>query len=143
MSGRIKTRYFDAERPRVEVIPMIDIMMFLLVFFVVISLNMIAGTGVEMVLPGSKTTQQIKSATVTVGVAKDGRFVINGETVSQDAVTQKLVELKKDQKISVIIAGDKDVPLQTLINVMDSVRGAGINSVGIAATAEKQTAASK
>ena len=63
--------------------------------------------------------------------------------MSQDAVTQKLVELKKDQKISVIIAGDKDVPLQTLINVMDSVRGAGINSVGIAATAEKQTAASK
>ncbi len=143
MSGRIKSRYFDAERPRVEVIPMIDIMMFLLVFFVVISLNMIAGTGVEMVLPGSKTTKQIKSATVTVGVTKDGRFVINGETVSQDAVTQKLMELKKDQKISVIIAGDKDVPLQTLINVMDSVRGAGINSVGIAATAEKQTAASK
>ncbi len=56
MSGRVRSRYFDADRPRVEVIPMIDIMMFLLVFFVVISLNMIAGTGVDMVLPGSKTT---------------------------------------------------------------------------------------
>ena len=143
MSGRIKSRYFDAERPRVEVIPMIDIMMFLLVFFVVISLNMIAGTGVEMVLPGSKTTKEIKSATVTVGVTKDGKFVVNGETVAQDALTKKLVELKKDQKISVIIAGDKDVPLQTLIHVMDSVRGAGINSVGIAATAEKQATTGK
>lgn len=138
MSGRVKSRYFDAQRPRVEVIPMIDIMMFLLVFFVVISLNMIAGTGVEMVLPGSKTTKQIKSATVTVGVTKDGKFVVNGETVTQKVLTKKLVDLKKDQKISVIIAGDKDVPLQTLIHVMDSVRGAGINSVGIAATAEKQ-----
>jgi biopolymer transport protein ExbD len=143
MSGRVRSRYFDAVRPRVEVIPMIDIMMFLLVFFVVISLNMIAGTGVEMVLPGSKTTKQIKSATVTVGVTKDNRFVINGETVSQEALTGKLVELKKDQKISVIIAGDKDVPLQTLIHVMDSVRGAGINSVGIAATAEMKKAAGK
>ena len=143
MSGRVKSRYFDAQRPRVEVIPMIDIMMFLLVFFVVISLNMIAGTGVEMVLPGSKTTKEIKSATVTVGVTKDGKLVVNGETVTQDALTKKLVELKKDQTISVIIAGDKDVPLQHLIHVMDSVRGAGINSVGIAATAEKQAAAGK
>jgi len=47
--------YFDAGKPRVEVIPMIDIMMFLLVFFVVISLKMIAGTGLDMELPGSAT----------------------------------------------------------------------------------------
>ncbi len=140
MSGRVRSRYFDADRPRVEVIPMIDIMMFLLVFFVVISLNMIAGTGVDMVLPGSKTTKEIKSATVTVGVTKDNKIVIDGETISQDALTAKLTELKKDQKISIIIAGDKDVALQTLINVMDSVRGAGINSVGIAATAERAAA---
>ena len=143
MMRSVRTRYFDAERPRVEVIPMIDIMMFLLVFFVVISLKMIAGTGVDMVLPGSKTTKEIKTSTVTVGVTKDNRIVIDGETISQDALTQKLVELKKDQKISVIIAGDKDVPLQTLIRVMDSVRGAGINSVGIAATAEQRAAAGK
>ncbi len=143
MKSRSRVGYFDALRPRVEVIPMIDIMMFLLVFFVVISLQMIAGTGVDMELPGSKTTKKIKSATVTVGVTRDSKIVIDGNTISQDALTEKLVELKKDQKISVIIAGDKDVALQTLIRVMDSVRGAGINSVGIAATAEKKTAAKK
>jgi biopolymer transport protein ExbD len=143
MTRRARGGYFEADRPRVEVIPMIDIMMFLLVFFVVISLKMIAGTGVDMELPGSKTTREIKSATITVGVTKDNKIVVDGATVTQDALTQKLVELKKDQKISVIIAGDKDVPLQTLIRVMDSVRGAGINSVGIAATAEKQASAAK
>ena len=45
MSTRARAGYFAAAKPRVEVIPMIDIMMFLLVFFVVISLRMIAGTG--------------------------------------------------------------------------------------------------
>ena len=143
MKSRSRIGYFDAARPRVEVIPMIDIMMFLLVFFVVISLQMIAGTGVEMELPGSKTTREIKSATITVGVTRDNRIVIDGDSVSQEVLTQKLVELKKDQKISVIIAGDKDVALQTLIRVMDSIRGAGINSVGIAATAEQKSAAKK
>ncbi|MBT6412150.1 MAG: biopolymer transporter ExbD, partial [Betaproteobacteria bacterium] len=121
-----------------EVIPMIDIMMFLLVFFVVLSVNMIAGTGVDMNLPGSKTTADIKEATITVGVKKDNQFIVDGETISGENLTAKLLELKENRKVAVIIAGDKDVELETLINVMDSVRGAGINSVGIAAIAASQ-----
>jgi biopolymer transport protein ExbD len=130
--------YLDADRPRVEVIPMIDIMMFLLVFFVVISLKMIAGTGLDMNLPGSKTTEEIKEATITVGVKKDNQFIVNGQTISSSELTTKLMDLKKNRKVAVIIAGDKDVPLSTLIDAMDSVRGAGINSVGIAAIASGQ-----
>jgi len=135
MARRIRNSYLEAERPRVEVIPMIDIMMFLLIFFVVISLKMIAGTGVDMNLPGSKTTETIKESTITVGVKKDNQFIVDGKTISGESLTSQLMELKKNRKVSVIIAGDKDVQLETLINVMDSVRGAGINSVGIAAIA--------
>ncbi|MEK9917389.1 MAG: biopolymer transporter ExbD, partial [Betaproteobacteria bacterium] len=131
MARRSRNSYLEAERPRVEVIPMIDIMMFLLIFFVVISLKMIAGTGVDMNLPGSKTTETIKESTITVGVKKDNQFIVDGKTISGEDLTSQLMELKKNRKVSVIIAGDKDVQLETLINVMDSVRGAGINSVGI------------
>jgi biopolymer transport protein ExbD len=138
MFRRSRNSYFEVERPRVEVIPMIDIMMFLLVFFVVLSVNMIAGTGVDMNLPGSKTTADIKEATITVGVKKDNQFIVDGETISSENLTAKLLELKENRKVAVIIAGDKDVELETLINVMDSVRGAGINSVGIAAIAASQ-----
>ena len=138
MFRRSRNSYFEVERPRVEVIPMIDIMMFLLVFFVVLSVNMIAGTGVDMNLPGSKTTADIKEATITVGVKKDNQFIVDGETISGESLTAKLLELKENRKVAVIIAGDKDVELETLINVMDSVRGAGINSVGIAAIAASQ-----
>jgi biopolymer transport protein ExbD len=138
MFRRDRNSYFAAERPRVEVIPMIDIMMFLLVFFVVLSINMIAGTGLDMNLPGSKKTQDLEESTITVGVKKDNQFIVDGETISGESLTSKLLELKKNRKVAVIIAGDKDVQLETLINVMDSVRGAGINSVGIAAIAASQ-----
>lgn len=130
--------YFDASRPRVEVIPMIDIMMFLLVFFVVISLRMIAGTGVPMEIPSSKTTQSIKSSTVTVGITKTGETVIDGKPVTQEELKTKLVELKKRKPVDVVLAGDKDVPLQSLLQVMDAIRGAGISSVGIAAKADRK-----
>ena len=137
MSARARAGYFEATKPRVEVIPMIDIMMFLLVFFVVISLRMIAGTGVPMEIPSSKTTQSIKSSTVTVGITKNGETVIDGKPVTQEELKAKLLELKKQKPVDVVLAGDKDVPLQSLLQVMDAIRGAGISSVGIAAKAEK------
>ena len=137
MSARARAGYFEATKPRVEVIPMIDIMMFLLVFFVVISLRMIAGTGVPMEIPSSKTTQSIKSSTVTVGITKTGETVIDGKPVTQEELKTKLVEMKKQKPVDVVLAGDKDVPLQSLLQVMDAIRGAGISSVGIAAKAEK------
>ena len=138
MSSRGRGGYFDANRPRVEVIPMIDIMMFLLVFFVVISLNMIAGSGVQMEIPGSKTTQQLKVSTITVGVTKDGKVVVAGKQVNPDELKARLNALKKDGPVDVVLAGDKDVPLQMLLGVMDTIRGSGISSVGIAAIAEKK-----
>lgn len=137
MTRRDRPSYFDSHRPRVEVIPMIDIMMFLLVFFVVITLKMIAGTGVELDLPRSSTTQEMKSSTITVGVTKAGDTVVEGKTLTPDALKDRLVALKKDKPVEVVLAGDKDVSLQILLQVMDSVRGAGITTVGIAAKAEK------
>jgi biopolymer transport protein ExbD len=135
-----RSHYFDAQKPRVEVIPMIDIMMFLLVFFVIITLKMIAGTGVAMELPGSTTTQELKTSTVTVGVTKSGETVIDGKTVSAAELRDTLRALKRDKPVDVVLAGDKDASLQTLLGVMDSVRSAGITSVGLAAKAEKSVA---
>jgi biopolymer transport protein ExbD len=117
---------------------MIDIMMFLLVFFVVISLNMIAGTGIPLEIPGSKTVQQIKASTITVGVTRDGKTVVEGRTVGAEELTSRLAKLKQDGPIDVVLAGDRDASLQTLLAVMDSIRGAGISSVGIAAKAERK-----
>ncbi len=138
MSSRTRGGYFDANKPRVEVIPMIDIMMFLLVFFVVISLNMIAGSGVQMEIPSSKTTTELKASTITVGVTRDGKVVVAGKPLNPDELKARLNQLKKDGPVDVILAGDKDVPLQMLLGVMDTIRGSGISSVGIAAIAEKK-----
>ena len=134
---KARSSYFETDRPRVEVIPMIDIMMFLLVFFVLITLKMIAGTGVAMELPASATTQELKTSTITVGVTSDGQLVVDGKAVDGEALKATLLDLKKDKAIDVVLAGDKDASLQTLLQAMDAVRSAGITSVGIAARAEK------
>jgi biopolymer transport protein ExbD len=135
MTRRDRPSYFDSHRPRVEVIPMIDIMMFLLVFFVVITLKMIAGTGVEMDLPGSSSTQEIKSSTITVGVTTAGDTVVDGKTLTPDALKDRLVALKKDKPVEVVWRrqGNRPDPAQS-----NGQRARGITTVGIAAKAEKR-----
>jgi len=112
--------------------------MFHLVVFVRIAVRMIAGTGIPLDLPGSKSTQELKASTVTIGVTKTGDTVIDGKTLAPEELKAKLGELKKDKPVDVVLAGDKDVSLQTLMKVMDTVRSAGITTVGLAAKAEKR-----
>ena len=138
MTPRARSSNFEVARPRVEVIPMIDIKMFLLVFFVLIAVRMIAGTGIPLDLPGSKSTQELKASTVTIGVTKTGDTVIDGKTLAPEELKAKLGQLKKDKPVDVVLAGDNDVSLQTLMKVMDTVRSAGITTVGLAAKAEKR-----
>lgn len=137
MKSRINRQVLRPAKPRVEVIPMIDIMMFLLVFFVIVAMKMIDGTGVAMEIPGSRTTEAIQNSTLTIGVDQGGIIVIDGSEILPEDLTAKLVNLKKDGNLDIIIAGDKETSLQQLISLMDIIRGAGINSVAIAARADK------
>ena len=111
--------------------------MFLLVFFVIVAMKMIDGTGVAMEIPGSRTTEAIQNSTLTIGVDQGGIIVIDGSEILPADLTAKLVNLKKDGNLDIIIAGDKETSLQQLISLMDIIRGAGINSVAIAARADK------
>ncbi len=137
MKSRVNRQVLRPAKPRVEVIPMIDIMMFLLVFFVIVAMKMIDGTGVAMEIPGSRTTEEIQKSTLTIGVDQGGIIVIDGSEILPEDLTAKLVNLKKDGNLDIIIAGDQETSLQQLISLMDIIRGAGINSVAIAAKADK------
>ena len=129
--------YFDVDKPRIEIIPMIDIMMFLLVFFIVITLRMIQGTGIQLDLPSSKTTQELKPTQITVGVQKDGTMYVDGQPYSAEGLKSLLENAKKDsEKLAVILAGDKELTYQNTLKVMDVARSAGISQVGLAEKAE-------
>jgi biopolymer transport protein ExbD len=129
--------YFDVDKPRIEIIPMIDIMMFLLVFFIVITLRMISGTGIPLDLPSSKTTQELKPTQITIGVQKDGSMYVDGQPYSAEGLRAKLEEAKKgSDKLAVILAGDKELTYQNTLKVMDVARSAGISQVGLAAKTE-------
>ena len=122
-------------KARIEIIPMIDVMMFLLVFFVLISVNVIPAMGIKTKLPGSAQAQDLKSvknAIVTLGMA--GELQLDGKIVTIEQLAPKLKALDiGGQKLAVIVNGDREVQLQRLIDVMDALKAGGFDSLSIAA----------
>ncbi|MGU7774299.1 ExbD/TolR family protein [Burkholderia sp. MR1-5-21] len=128
-----RSHYFGSEeKPRIEIIPMIDIMMFLLVFFMLVMLKMIQGTGLKLELPHSSTAARIETVSVTVGVEKDGELHLDRDGVSADQLVARLKGMQAAKQVDVTIEGDKGVDYERIVKTMDLVRTAGISSVALA-----------
>lgn len=128
-----RTRYVESHEPRIEIIPMIDIMMFLLIFFMVTMLKMIDASGIKINVPQASTAAPLPKVSLTVGVKKGGELFFEGQPITADTLTTKIRERAHDTKLDVLIAGDKDSSLQELLHVMDIARAAGVDDIGIAA----------
>ncbi len=131
--------YFTARRPRIEIIPMIDIMMFLLVFFIMITLKMIAGATLKIDLPKAATADALPDTRVLIGVQNDGLAAVDGVKMSRDDILTVLKRVQASgRNVDVVLALDKDVSAELLVDAMKLAQQAGINSVGITARAVAQ-----
>lgn len=125
-------RYFEIKKPRIEIIPMIDIMLFLLVFFVMLTISMIPTSGLIGHLPTSKTSQELPPLKVMIEVHEDGHLVVDQVTMGVSALQDKLRQVQQQSsKTMVTIAGSAKVSLQQLTDVMDACRQTGITQIGL------------
>lgn len=128
---------------RIEIIPMIDVMMFLLVFFVLISVNVIPALGIKTQLPNSSQAQSLKTPTkqVVVSVGLDDRLVVDGAAVTLQALSQAVrTSARGAPKVSIVINSDQGVAVQRLIEVMDELKSRGWDSLSIAARRREASA---
>ena len=124
-------RYFEVRKPRIEIIPMIDIMLFLLVFFVMIALKMIPSSGLIGHLPTSTATESLPPTKVMVEIHQDGTLMVDQQVMTIAAMRAKLKDLSKGKTV-VTIAGAATVSMQQLADVMDACRQSGISQIGLA-----------
>lgn len=125
-------RYFAQRKGRVVIIPMIDIMLFLLVVFVMITFRMIPATGIGSKLPSSETAKLMPRPTVVISLLTNGTVQVQSRVMTPTALTQLLQHYDPD-KTTVTIAGAKNATVQMLLRVLDACRQAGITHIGIAA----------
>ena len=128
----MRMNYFEPRKGRIEIIPMIDVMFFLLVFFIVVTLQMLPDQGLNLLLPDSTQAQQLPRPQVTINIADNGQVSVKGQTLSIPAL-ESLLDAGGAARTQVTIAASKDVPFQQFVHVMDAVRHAGVSDIGIAA----------
>ena len=121
------------KKPRIEIIPMIDTMFFLLVFFMIATLSMTIQQGMPVSLPTAESSTETKTENVSLTLTKDGALYYNKEVITLQELEQRLANLRQTSTDpSLLINADKQVPHGRVIKVMDLIRLSGITSMGIA-----------
>ncbi|MEI7208296.1 biopolymer transporter ExbD [Pectobacterium carotovorum] len=121
------------QKAHIDLVPMIDVMMFLLVFFVLISMNVIPALGLKTQLPAAGSAQQLKpqkKAIITLG-AQD-HLELDGQPMALSDLVTTLQQQQQDQQTTIIINSDKSVEVERLVDVMDTLRQGGFSSISIA-----------
>lgn len=129
----MKMNYFETRKARIEIIPMIDVMLFLLVFFVIVTLNMIPDAGVNLNLPQASTAKPLPHPEFTVNVLNDGSLQLKGKAISLDELTDILKNDGNTSETQVTIATDKKTQFQNFVSVINAAQKAGVTNIGIAA----------
>ncbi|NBV41727.1 biopolymer transporter ExbD [bacterium] len=122
----------EKRRARIEIIPLIDIVFFLLATFVMVSLSMVKNQGIGVNLPVAATGNAQKETTVTITVKESGEIFLNKTPVSIDTLASRLHELQATSpQLSVLINGDTGADFGNAVQVLDELRRLGIKSVSI------------
>ena len=124
-------RYLETRKARIEIIPMIDIMLFLLVFFAMLTLRMIPSSGHVTKLPTSSTAVAIPHPKLLVEINTDGSLQVENQTLTPVQLTN-LLHQRDSSKTAVTIAGSDTSSLQQVMTVIDAIKAGGATEVGLA-----------
>lgn len=118
------------DEARIEIVPLIDIMFFLLASFMLVSLSMTQINRVPIELPDSsaslaeKSTPPFHFAMNELGVIKMGQAIM-----TPTEVTEKLAALENRDEVNVLLAVHQDARHQQIMRLLDAVHAAGIERV--------------
>ncbi|VVE56983.1 ExbD/TolR family protein [Pandoraea anhela] len=123
---------------RIEIIPMIDVMMFLLVFFVLLSINVIPSRGLSTTLPQSSSAAQLNpDKPIVVTIARDGALQVDGNDTTLEMLGARVKEKASDPaKAQVTLKTDEGTMMQHVIDVMDALKAASVSKISIATRAK-------
>jgi len=122
----------DYQPVHINVIPLIDVMFFLVLFFVATS-SFIRETGVDVNRPAAKSAELQEKGNIIISVTKNGEIWVDRRKVDIRALRANVERMYAENPgSSVIIAADEDAQTGLLVAALDEARLAGVQNVAIA-----------
>ena len=133
MSASLHDAFASApKRARIEIIPLIDVIFFLLATFVLFTLSLDKSGGLSVALPASESSEvrRLAETAVTLTITADGTLAWDKETVTTDEFLLRLEAYKRSTpEPRVLINGDEKAAFTQARYVIDEVRKAGISKI--------------
>ncbi len=118
---------------RIEIIPMIDTVFFLLVFFMMASLSMTVNRGLPVKLPAAASGEAERKEPVALTLTRVGELYLDRVPVTLESLPARLRQaLAANSQLVVIVNADREVPHGQVVAVMDRAREAGVARLAIA-----------
>ena len=131
MPVKLRSKPPTEDAARIEIIPLIDIMFFLLAAFMLVSLSMVNLKSVKVNLPTATITDaDARNDFVSLSVDKAGTIYRDRQPVGLNELALSLAtSYRTNENLRVFISGDGDTRHRDMIRVLDVVRGAGIQKI--------------
>ena len=121
-------------KARIEMLPLIDIVFLLLVFFIYAMLSMAVHRGLPVELPLSTTAEIDKKLLLSITVKADEAIYVDKELVALENLTQVLQSKAVDtREPGVLVFADRALPYQMIYTVLDKIRQAGLSRISLQA----------
>lgn len=132
----VQIKYPEAKKVRIEIVPMIDVMFLILVFFIYGMLSMAVHKGVFVKLPTSTQAESRKLKEISVTLDKNGALYVNKVEIRLEDLSNYLTANFQDKDFVILLFADKDVNYQSIFNVLDKVKHAGFHKISLQAKKE-------
>lgn len=121
------------KKPKIMIIPMIDIIFFLLVFFMMSMLSMVVQKSINLNLPQTTSARVNMETTVPIAVTANGEIYFEQEQIPKDALRKRIeIEKTRNPDLSIVVRADAKSEHGTFVFVLDQLKAVGVNKIGIA-----------
>lgn len=121
------------DKPEIIIIPMIDIMFFLLVFFMLSTLYMVNLKTVDINMPKAANVETQMRVTYVVTMKKDGSLFLEDQPIAEKTLLERAkAENARNGNFSLVLRADQDIDYGMVYALLDKFKGAGITRVGLA-----------
>jgi biopolymer transport protein ExbD len=135
----MKVHLHAGKKIRIEMIPLIDIVFLLLVFFIYAMLSMAVHHALPVLLPTSATAKIDKELLLSVTAKSDGTLYVDKEQVGFNDLSSVLrTKAAANENVGILLFADRSLSYQNLFRVLDQIRMAGINRISLQAETEQR-----
>ncbi|WP_188397674.1 biopolymer transporter ExbD [Sporomusa sp. GT1] len=130
----MKLRSLRVERqPKLMIIPMIDIIFFLLVFFMMSTLYMVEQRTLPVSLPQASAAQADVAKNVAITIARDGAVYVEQEQIPPELFKVRIqAQLVRQADSAFVLRADKQAEYGRVVQVLDELKALGVKKVAVA-----------